>query len=115
MQALAAVLQQRLAQTPTVQEKHVERAHSSKVPWLVVSPDGVCSVAHKISVAPTDKRNDDVKHGKQLVRLATQLCTCILACEHAYCVWLKYGINPAASVCRSVPQHTAVHVFVLLP
>ncbi|KAL3148042.1 hypothetical protein ABBQ38_014331 [Trebouxia sp. C0009 RCD-2024] len=64
--ALAAVLQQMLAQSPTVQEKHVERAHSSKVPWLVVSPDGVCSVAHKLSVAPTDTSNDDAKHGKQL-------------------------------------------------
>lgn len=77
VQALAAAVQQRMAQLATVHDNHiytVERANSSKVPWLVVGPGGVCSVAHKLSVAPVYTCNDDSKHGKQLlVRLATAL------------------------------------------
>lgn len=83
VQVLAAAIQQRLAQSPVVQDKRVERANGSKVPWLVVSPDGVCSVAHKLSAAPTDSSNDDGKRGKQLVRPATLRCSCQLACEPA--------------------------------
>ena len=66
-----------MAQLATVHDNHiytVERANSSKVPWLVVGPGGVCSVAHKLSVAPVYTCNNDSKHGKQLlVRLATAL------------------------------------------
>lgn len=55
MQTLAAAVQQRIAQGTGTHDNgiyEVERATSSKVPWLVVGPDGVCSVAHKLRADP---------------------------------------------------------------
>lgn len=71
-------MQQRVTQATTVHDNNVydvERVKSCKVPWLVVGPGGVCSVAHKLSVESVDNCGGDGKLSTQvLVRPATQLC-----------------------------------------
>lgn len=94
VQDLAAAMQQRVAQATTVHDdtvNNVERANSCKVPWLVVGPDGVCSVAHKLSMESMDSCTGDSKNGKQLlVRPATQLCS------------TEYALKPALLLCSAV-------------
>ena len=79
VQDLAAAMRQRVTQATTVHDNDVysaERAVSCKVPWLVVGPDGVCSVAHKLTVETVENCSGDSKHGTQvLVRPATQHCS----------------------------------------
>lgn len=73
LQDLAAAIQQRMALGITVHGNQVYNEQlndSCKVPWLVVGPDGVCSVAHKLSVESVDNCNDKQKK-QMLVRETT--------------------------------------------
>ena len=48
----------------------VERTNSSKVPWLVVRPDGVeLAIAHKVRLAPSSNDTDHKMAKATLVRL----------------------------------------------
>lgn len=91
VQELAAAIQQRMALAITVhgnQAYNEQRDNSCKVPWLVVGPDGVCSVAHKLSVDTVD--NCDDKPRKQMLVRGTShnsplhfLPSCIVHLQHS--------------------------------
>ena len=73
MQLLAIALQQRLAQesAANLSDAHeVQRTNSSKVPWLVIGPNGVeLAVAHKIRVFPVANNTEQHPAKPTLVRL----------------------------------------------
>jgi len=80
-QQLALAAQLHLAQddnTNGLGGTEVERTNSSKVPWLVVGPDGIeLAIAHKVRVAPPTNLSDEDTSKVPLVRLA-----CMFDREH---------------------------------
>ena len=75
MQQLALAVQLQLAQDDHANglgATEVERTNSSKVPWLVVGPDGIeLAIAHKVRVAPPTSLSDQDTSKAPLVRHAS--------------------------------------------
>ena len=76
VQLVAVAVQQRLAQDGVTHDSdvyEVERTNSSKVPWLVVGPDGNCSIAHKLRV---DRSSSDRKKQPLVRASCVQVSSC---------------------------------------
>ncbi len=73
MQRLALAMQQRQAQghpATASETAQVDRTNSSKVPWLVVGPDGIeLAIAHKVRTAPSSNNTDSDAAKTILVRI----------------------------------------------
>ncbi len=79
MQQLALAAQLHLAQDDHANglgATEVERTNSSKVPWLVVGPDGMeLAIAHKVRVAlPTSLSDQDTSKAPLVRRACMHVC-----------------------------------------
>ncbi len=97
MQQLALAAQLQLAQDNHANglgATEVERTNSSKVPWLVVGPDGIeLAIAHKVRVAPPTNLSDQDTSKAPLVRRA-----CIYVCA-APPMWLPVCLTVSTCYC----------------
>jgi len=97
VQQLALAAQLQLAQDNHANGRgatEVERTNSSKVPWLVVGPDGIeLAIAHKVRVAPPTNLSDQDTSKAPLVRRA-----CIYVCA-APPMWLPVCLTVSTCYC----------------
>ena len=106
LQRLAQAIQQRLAaQNQTADgssDTEIERTHSSKVPWLVVGPDGIeLAIAHKERLPrATTADNDQIK----TAQVRTAVCLLCMARKTASVLLTRHAYLPLCHhqcMCRS--------------
>ncbi len=98
MQQLALAAQLHLAQDDHANglgATEVERTNSSKVPWLVVGPDGMeLAIAHKVRVALPTSLSDRPRH--------------IKSPSGASCLYARLCSSPYVAACMSDREHMLV-------